>query len=89
MISFIQESGPDDIPIHLSDQFEASNITTAYEGHVYGHGAGVPTGLSGCRVHVYSNCTFTERMLLDAYITKCTYLFKIFYLKLIQSPHAC
>lgn len=38
--------------------------------------------LSDERVHVYSNFTFIERMVLDSYITMCTYLFTIFYLKL-------
>lgn len=33
-------------------------------------------------MHVYSNFTFIERIVLDGYITKCIYLFIIFYLKL-------
>lgn len=42
----------------------------------------MPRDLSGKRVHVYSNFTFIERIVLDSYITKCIYLFIIFYLKL-------
>lgn len=42
----------------------------------------MPTELSGIRVHVYSYFTFIERMVLDSCITKCIYLFIIFYLKL-------
>lgn len=42
----------------------------------------MPRDLSGKRVHVYSNSTFIERIVLDGYITKCIYLFIIFYLKL-------
>ncbi len=46
------------------------------------NGAWAPRELSGKRVHVYINFTFIERMVLDSYITKCIYLFIIFYLKL-------
>lgn len=45
-------------------------------------GAWVQRELSDKRVHVYSNFTFIERMVLDNYITVCIYLFTIFYLKL-------
>lgn len=46
------------------------------------NGAWVPRELSLKRVHVYSYFQFTERMLWDNCITKCIYLFIIFYLKL-------
>lgn len=36
----------------------------------------------GKSVHVYSYFTFIERVILDSCITKCIYLFIIFYLKL-------
>lgn len=76
------------IKIHTNwKPFNITGITFTAHHHLsllnlIHNGAWAPRDLSGKRVHVYINFTFIERMVLDSYITKCIYLFIIFYLKL-------
>lgn len=65
--------------VHCEDPQKIRN-TVCGNPRISPNGAWVQGEVCGERVHVYSNSTFMKIMLLDSCITKCTYLFIIFYL---------